>query len=295
MTTPRWDETWHRLREWTNGQAPSERLAAQVVLSDGFAGLDPSHPLGGKDGGKDAVCTRDGKRWVMAAYFPRGQQTFAAIKKKFSADLRGARSNGAEGFAFVTNQELALAQRAELTRVATPLEVEVYHLERVTTILDSPPLLKVREQFVGVAPGSTGFQGSGPYKLLLKRSAYLTNRQYDGMDWNALVEACRDLLALVGGLHLGGHFAEVLKRHIEPPWQPVGVTATVFSGDDSYIRQREAQAAAAADSLRELTETYRVKLAAALPDVATVLEEIIMAQGGSAVVLDPPRPRRRAP
>jgi hypothetical protein len=24
------DETWHRLREWTAGQAPSERLAAQL-------------------------------------------------------------------------------------------------------------------------------------------------------------------------------------------------------------------------------------------------------------------------
>ena len=51
----RWDETWHRLRDWTNGQAPSERLAAQILLSVGYTGLDPSHPLGGKDGMKDAV------------------------------------------------------------------------------------------------------------------------------------------------------------------------------------------------------------------------------------------------
>ena len=46
----RWDETWHRLREWTSGQGPSERLAAQILMEDGFTGLDPSHPLGGKDG-----------------------------------------------------------------------------------------------------------------------------------------------------------------------------------------------------------------------------------------------------
>ena len=52
--TKRWDETWHRLREWTNGQGPSERLSAQLLLSQGFTDLDPSHPLGGKDGGKDA-------------------------------------------------------------------------------------------------------------------------------------------------------------------------------------------------------------------------------------------------
>src|SRR5690348_11139109 len=100
MTIARWDETWHRLREWTNGQAPSERLAAQILLSDGFTGVDPSHPLGGKDGGKDAICVRDGKQWVMAAYFPRGELSFAAIKKKFSSDLRVARKALPEGLAF---------------------------------------------------------------------------------------------------------------------------------------------------------------------------------------------------
>ena len=39
----RWDETWHRLLDWTSGQAPSERLSAQVLLADGFSCLDPSH------------------------------------------------------------------------------------------------------------------------------------------------------------------------------------------------------------------------------------------------------------
>jgi hypothetical protein len=87
--TNRWDETWHRLRDWTNGQAPSERLAAQILLHEGYKGLDPSHPLGGKDGKKDAVCQKDGQQWLMAVYFPRGQQSFKVIKKKFLDDLRG--------------------------------------------------------------------------------------------------------------------------------------------------------------------------------------------------------------
>jgi hypothetical protein len=64
----RWDETWHRLLVWTNGQGPSERLAHQVLLQDGYADLDPSHPLGGPDGGKDAICTKGGKKWVLAVY-----------------------------------------------------------------------------------------------------------------------------------------------------------------------------------------------------------------------------------
>ena len=101
----RWDETWHRLREWTNGQGPSERLAAQLLLDAGYENLDPSHPLGGKDGAKDAVCLKKGQRWIMAVYFPRGQQQFAAIKIKFASDLAGVAKNGASGIAFVTNQE----------------------------------------------------------------------------------------------------------------------------------------------------------------------------------------------
>ncbi len=80
----RWDETWHKLREWTNGQAQSERLAAQILLHEGYNNLDPSHPIGGKDGGKDAVCNKDNQKYLMAVYFPKGQQKFSAIKKSCS-------------------------------------------------------------------------------------------------------------------------------------------------------------------------------------------------------------------
>lgn len=146
----RWDETWHRLREWTNDQGPSERLAAQILASEGFSSLDPSHPLGGKDGGRDAICTKDGKRWVMAVYFPRGQQDFTAIKEKFRIDLRGAASNNADGIAFVTNQELRLAEREKLIAMAGSMAVALYHLERVAMILDKPVMASVRKQFLSI-------------------------------------------------------------------------------------------------------------------------------------------------
>lgn len=148
VTRARWDETWHRLREWTNGQAPSERLAAQILLSEGYRDLDPSHPLGGPDGGMDASCTKDGESWIMAVYFPRGQQTFTTIKRKFLDDLDGVAKNGAAGFAFVTNQELSKAERAELRRCAVPVPVDLYHLERITAILDKPDMASVRQQFL---------------------------------------------------------------------------------------------------------------------------------------------------
>jgi hypothetical protein len=151
MGRNRFDETWHRLREWTRGQAPSERLAAQILIQEGFRGIDPSHPLGGPDGGKDAIANRGGKRFAMAVYFPRRQRSFKAIEAKFNEDLAGVRRNSAEGIAFVTNQELTLCKREHLTTLAAPTLVELYHLERITAILDSPDMAQVREQYLDIA------------------------------------------------------------------------------------------------------------------------------------------------
>jgi hypothetical protein len=145
----RWDETWHRLREWTSGQGPSERLAGQILIDEKFTGLDPSHPLGGPDGKKDAIAWRDNSKWVMAVYFPRGQQSFQDIKSKFLSDAQGVAENGAAGMAFVTNQELRLSERAELEELVTH-KLELYHLERITAILDKPSMQATRAQFLAI-------------------------------------------------------------------------------------------------------------------------------------------------
>ena len=76
-------ETWSRLIEWDKGQAPSERLAAQLLIHEKYESLDPSHPLGGQDGTKDLLCKKENKKLIVVCYFPRGQQLFTVIKKKF--------------------------------------------------------------------------------------------------------------------------------------------------------------------------------------------------------------------
>ncbi len=148
----RWDETWHRLREWTNGQGPAERLSAQILKHEGFTGIEPSHPLGGPDGGKDALCYKDEKKCVMAVYFPRGEQDFTTIKRKLTMDLKGVAKNGASEMAFVTNQELRLAEKSELKKLAAPLGLDLYDLERLTLILDCPEMSLVRRQFLNIEP-----------------------------------------------------------------------------------------------------------------------------------------------
>jgi hypothetical protein len=146
----RWDETWHRLREWTNGQGPSERLAAQILIAEGYEDVDPTHPLGGPDGGKDARVMRHGDPWIMAVYFPRGQRSFRELEKKLLADHQGVAANDACGMAFVTNQEITDAERMALERsVGTP--VQILHLERITAVLDQPRMAGVREQFLGIS------------------------------------------------------------------------------------------------------------------------------------------------
>jgi hypothetical protein len=150
VESARWDETWHRLREWTNGQPASERLAVQILINEGFKSLDPSHPLGGPDGGRDAICTYGEDKWVMAVYFPRGQKDISEIKEKLRNDVAGASKHNPVGIAFVTNQELTLSQRKELRNITSPCKLEAFHLERITSILDSPQMAGVRKQFLGI-------------------------------------------------------------------------------------------------------------------------------------------------
>lgn len=143
------DETQHRLVEWTNGQH-SERLSAQVLLNAGYQDLDPSHPYGGKDGGRDGVCTRDGKRYVMAVYFPRGQKTFTTVKQKLLGDLATARAHEPDGMVFVTNQEISLANRAKLVALAEDIEIVVFHMEMVAAALDQPHMHSIRQQYLDI-------------------------------------------------------------------------------------------------------------------------------------------------
>lgn len=126
-------ETWHRLLEWDKGQPDSERLAARLLSTEGYDGIDPSHPLGGRDGGKDALCRKDGHGYVLAVYFARGHKDFREIGEKFQDDLAKAKTLEAEGIVFFTNQELSLAERRGLCENAAALDIEadVFHLERI--------------------------------------------------------------------------------------------------------------------------------------------------------------------
>lgn len=143
-------ETWRRLLEWDRGQAAAERLASHVLRMEGFQAVDPSHPLGGPDGLRDVIGRRGSVKWIGAAYFPRGQQSWRHIESKFGQDVQGVAKNNANGLAFVTNQELTLSQRDALAQQHNEIGVDIYHLERIASLLDSPPCYGLRLEFLDI-------------------------------------------------------------------------------------------------------------------------------------------------
>jgi hypothetical protein len=157
----------------------SERLAAQILLHDGFEQLDPSHPLGGPDGGRDAICVRNGTPHWVAVYFPRGEARFADVERKFESDLDSARQGGATDFVFVTNQELRLAERQRLLE-KWPDHIVLYHLERVTAILDDPGMYGVRRQFLGIEPADSVGAAGGSGFIIGNRGTVLGGRGGSG-------------------------------------------------------------------------------------------------------------------
>jgi hypothetical protein len=157
------DETWCRLRDWTRGGQPDpERLAAQILDAEGYKDIDPSHPLGGPDDGRDGECTRDGEKGVWAVYFARTEVSLREVETKLTHDIASARKHEPKFLAFVTNQELRLAERQRLRSLGGDIRIDLFHLERVAGILDRPSMAPVRERFLQI--------GSGPTPMLIRAS-----------------------------------------------------------------------------------------------------------------------------
>jgi fido (protein-threonine AMPylation protein) len=128
------------LREWRYGTTQAERLCAAILHIEGYSNVDPQHPLGGPDGVKDVLCRRGITSFVAGVFFPTTTPSESEILSKFKGDLEGVPRNGARGFAFFVNQSLSIAKRAELAEAGRSKAevVEIYHLERLRSLLDSP-------------------------------------------------------------------------------------------------------------------------------------------------------------
>lgn len=229
----RYDETWQRLLEWTRGQTPSERLAAQIVLEGGFENVDPIHPLGGKDGGKDALMEKDGEPWIMAVYFPRGQQSYNEIEKKFIADFAGVAKNEAKGMAFVTNQELKESERRDLAK-AVGGPTEIFHLERLAAILDRPKMAGLRLQYLDIDFGPQGLEPGARLGEMMRASVARCAQR-----WQAVGLPREEALELAEDRSIG----RVSGALGPDPSRPTVIWTAKIGAGKSIAAEREHQAA----------------------------------------------------
>jgi fido (protein-threonine AMPylation protein) len=118
---------------------------------EGFTLVDPQSPLGGPDGRKDIICEKRGIKVVGASYFPPTNQDFKSVKEKFLHDHEGVAKNNASGFAFFVNQPVTPTERTELAKCVAIEIIEIYHLERIASLLDSPRGYGLRLEYLRVA------------------------------------------------------------------------------------------------------------------------------------------------
>lgn len=128
------------LTNWEKGSGDAERLCADLLRLEAFEDVDPQHPLGGPDGGKDILCNKDGNTFVAAVHFPREAIRFTATTAKFASDLDESLKHNRSGFIFLTNQDLTAGERnsLELAAAAKGKRCIIYHRERLRVMLDSP-------------------------------------------------------------------------------------------------------------------------------------------------------------
>lgn len=130
--------TESELREWRTGSTQAERLAAALLALDGHRDVTPQAPLGGADDRKDILSSRDDITYLSAVYFPSTVKPFSDVFDKFQHDREGMQRHGIDRFVFLTNQHLTLGERSQLRGVGSSSD-EIYDLQRIATILDSPP------------------------------------------------------------------------------------------------------------------------------------------------------------
>ena len=88
--------------------------------------------------------------WIAAAYFPPTSPTFPDIQSKFDSDAAGVANNSASGFAFFVNQHLTIGERQKLISRSPALRTEIYHLERISSLLNAPKGCGLRLEYLRI-------------------------------------------------------------------------------------------------------------------------------------------------
>jgi hypothetical protein len=219
---------------------------------------------------------------VIGAYFPRGQQSLKEIEDKLAGDFKGVEKNQAGALAFVTNQELRRGERKAL-RGAIDGTVEIFHLERLTTILDQPKMYGIREQFLSIAAPDGSLDREARLEELWRASLARSEAR-----WRGVGRPGREAGDLANDLTLGSADSSLLPE----PDNPLVVWTAPMGSGKSIAAERHHQAAlerAVADEDAALPVFLRAadcvpSLQAAVQSAAAEVGEV--RQLGARIVVD---------
>lgn len=165
MEGPRLTE--ERLRNHLDSNQPMrERMClALLPLLGPFTREQPRRPKGGPDGGRDIEAVHQGRTTVWGAVgFKNGGGSDDGSRNeaeaKFKADLNRAleENTSLAGFVFFTNVDLTPTRREDLHRYALGQGVaivEIFDMERLRHVLDSPEGLIARLQYLEIPMSAT--------------------------------------------------------------------------------------------------------------------------------------------
>jgi hypothetical protein len=123
------------------------------------------------------------------------------------------------------------------------------------------------------------FAATGSYNLLLRRLAYITAGKFEEMDRQNLTEHFESLTSFVNGLEHGAHFVNRLEALMKPPRKRSRIWVTFVGGDsDPHDPDLKRQAAGYDARDADEIEAYRETLRSIRPSLATLVDEILMAQ-----------------
>ena len=142
-------------------QLQRERMCLAILAIDKrYTNVRPRHPRGGPDGGRDIDATFAGEQQAIGAIGFVNQANDLAdhkrkAKKKFSDDLKSARSSEPDlkAFVFFTNVNLTASEKDALIQEAKSqglAHCEIMDRERMRLVLDGADGLSIRFQALGI-------------------------------------------------------------------------------------------------------------------------------------------------
>lgn len=155
-------QTDERLKSYldTNQLHREQMCRAVLAIDKRFSDVQPRHPRGGPDGGRDIEAVfRHGQRAFGAVGFVNqandSDEQKRKIKGKFSSDLQSAVSAEPKPdvFVFFTNISLTIGEKDTLVadaKAAKFIYCDIFDRERIRIILDNADGFSIRFQYLGL-------------------------------------------------------------------------------------------------------------------------------------------------